>query len=84
MIAFEASNKLASLLRKSTDKKVQRRICRLIGNMAQSHALGRDLIKVNVHAVINNLLSTSDCSEVKTVALRALRLVFSSIGCSFI
>ncbi|BES95828.1 BTB/POZ domain [Nesidiocoris tenuis] len=78
MIAFEASNKLASLLRKSTDKKVQRRICRLIGNMAQSHALGRDLIKVNVHAVINNLLSTSDCSEVKTVALRALRWLWSA------
>ncbi|KAF6206663.1 hypothetical protein GE061_017899, partial [Apolygus lucorum] len=78
MIKYEVGNKLTTLLRKSTDKKIQRRICRLVGNMAQCHALGRDLHKSNITLVINNLLGNTDCSEVKLMGLRAMRWLWET------
>uniref|UniRef100_T1HN09 BTB domain-containing protein n=1 Tax=Rhodnius prolixus TaxID=13249 RepID=T1HN09_RHOPR len=74
----DVATKLLSVLRKTSDVKVQKRLCRLIGNLAQSKTVAQDLNRVAWPAALILLLDNTEDVDVQHMAIRALRWMWAS------
>ncbi|CAH1403126.1 unnamed protein product [Nezara viridula] len=69
----KVAGRLVSILRKTAKTSIQKRLCRFIGNLAQSHSIAKDLHSAGVSLAIVHVLNTTEDSEVQHMAIRALR-----------
>ncbi|XP_014254390.1 uncharacterized protein LOC106669427 [Cimex lectularius] len=70
--------KLTVLLKKTINAKIHRRVCRLIGNMAQSHRLARELHKSNISLYVVPILRSAECIELQQTAITAIKWLWKT------
>lgn len=73
IVKCKISLRIVVILGKVTKSHIQKRLCRFIGNLAQSHAIAQELQSSGVTYGVVNVLNASEDTEVQHMAIRALR-----------
>uniref|UniRef100_A0A1B6E3H4 BTB domain-containing protein n=1 Tax=Clastoptera arizonana TaxID=38151 RepID=A0A1B6E3H4_9HEMI len=69
-------NPLINILQNINENNIQSRICRLIGNMGQSHKIAIKFHDVGMVTLLINVLISSNSPSTHQMAIRALRLLW--------
>ncbi|KAK9504327.1 hypothetical protein O3M35_010687 [Rhynocoris fuscipes] len=74
----KVASKLLTILRENNDKNIKIRLCRFVGNLAQSRIVSQDLHRAALPAALILSLENNEDVEVQQMTIRALRWMWES------